>query len=268
MASADRWVLPDLASALAWTKERNGLGIRCILALSGGYARTADEARRAADENVACIGGIASARVQASLSVKLSAIGSIPDPAASRENAVRVSREAALTGVPLELDMEGKGTVDLTLAVALDCRQVHPHVMVALQAYLNRTPGDIRRMVSQGIGVRLVKGAYLGDASDFEEIRRLTVECALILKDLRAPFSLGTHDPVLIDRIRREFEGERDLVEFGFLKGLSEKTEFGLAGEGWKVSEYVPFGPGGDAYIHRRERYLRDLEKSGRAPAR
>lgn len=267
MDASRRWILPDLSSALAWTGERNAQGIRCILALTREYARTPEEARSGAEENIACIRGIASARVQASLSMKLGALGGIIDPESTRENVIRISREAAILGVPLELDMEGKGSADLTLAAAMDCRKEHPRVMVALQAYLNRTPGDIRRMVSRGIGVRLVKGAYLGDTTDFEEIRRLTEGCARILKDLRAPFSLGTHDPVLIDRIRREFEGERDLVEFGFLMGLSDETKIRLAGEGWRISEYVPFGPGGDAYVHRRERYLGELGRYGRAPA-
>jgi len=122
-------------------------------------------------------------------------------------------------------------------------------------------------MVSQGIGVRLVKGAYLGDYSGFGEIQRMTEQDARILEEVRAPFSIGTHDPVLIDWTLREFHDGRDLVEFGFLKGLSEQTKVRLAAEGWKVSEYVPFGPGGDAYVLRRERYLRDLERSGRTPA-
>jgi proline dehydrogenase len=267
MDAPNRWTLPDQASALAWVTDRRGQKIRCTLALLDEYARTMDEAQKSVEGNIACIQGIAPLQAGASLSVKLSATGSIFDPKASLDHMLKIAREAARNRVPLELDMEGKGSVDLTLAAALACRKEHPHVMVALQAYLKRTQEDIRRMVSQGIGVRLVKGAYLGDVSDFEEIRRLTGECARILKDLQAPFSPGTHDPVLIDQVRQEFEGERDLVEFGFLRGLSEKTKIGLAGEGWRVSEYVPFGPGGDDYVHRRERYLRDLGTSGRAPA-
>ena len=40
-----RWILPDLASALAWTEKRNITKIRCTLAQTGEYARTAEEAR-------------------------------------------------------------------------------------------------------------------------------------------------------------------------------------------------------------------------------
>jgi proline dehydrogenase len=242
-------------------------GIRCTLALLAEYARTMEEARNATEGDIACIQAIAPEQAGTSLSVKLGAIGSIFDKNASRDHLLRIAREAARYGVPLELDMEGKGSVDLTLDAAIACRKEHPPVTVALQSYLQRTGEDLRRMVSQGITVRLVKGAYLGDYSDHAQIQELTEQDARILKELRAPFSIGTHDPDLIDWIIREFAGEKDLVEFGFLKGLSEVTKIRLALDGWKVSEYVPFGPGGDAYVLRRERYLRDLEGAGRVPA-
>jgi len=262
-----RWILPDLASALAWAGKRNGQGIRCTLALAGEYAGTAGEAGRAAGENIACIGAIAGEGVDASLSVKASALGGLFDPAVCRDLTLRIAREAARAGVPLELDMEGKGSVDLTLALADGCRGEGARVMVALQAYLDRTGDDIRKIVSLGIGIRLVKGAYLGDVSEFGEIRRRTEVCAGILKGLRAPFSLGTHDPALIGWARQEFGAGRDLLEFGFLKGLSDGTKAGLAAGGWRVSEYVPFGQGGEAYVRRRERYLGDLARQGLSPA-
>ncbi|MDD1664757.1 MAG: proline dehydrogenase family protein [Methanomicrobiales archaeon] len=267
MDASHRWTLPDQASALAWVTERKSQKIRCTLALLQEYARTMDEAQRSVEGNIACIQGIAPLQAGASLSLKLSAIGSIFDPKASLDHVLKIAREAAQYQVPLELDMEGKGSVDLTINAALACRKEHPNIIVALQSYLRRTGDDIQRMVSQGIGVRLVKGAYLGDYSDFTQIQQMTEQDCGILKALQAPFSIGTHDPVLIDRIIRVFDDERSLVEFGFLKGLSEMTKVRLTAEGWRVSEYVPFGPGGDAYVYRRERYLQDLGNSGRAPA-
>lgn len=267
MDASHRWTLPDQASALAWVRDRKVQKIRCTLALLEEYARTLDEARTAVERYIACIREIALQHTDASLSVKLSVIGSIFDPVASLDHLLRIAREAARYQVPLELDMEGKGSVDLTLDAALACRREYPRITVALQSYLERTGDDIRRMVSQGIDVRLVKGAYLGDTSDFVKIQQLTEQDARILKALRAPFSLGTHDPDLIDRTEREFGDQRDLVEFGFLKGLSEQTKIRLAAGGWRVSEYVPFGPGGEAYVLRRERYLRALAGYGRAPA-
>jgi proline dehydrogenase len=262
-----RWILPDLTAALAWAKERNGQGIRCTLALAGEYARTPEGARAGLAENLGCIRAIAMAGIRASLSVKPTAVGTLSAGDVCREHMVRIAREAAGSGVPLEIDMEGRGYVDLTLEIALACREVHPSVTVALQSYLDRTPGVIRRVAGAGVRIRLVKGAYLGDTRDFVEIERRTQGSIRLLKDLHAPFSLGTHDPVVIDGVKREFMGERGLVEFGFLRGLSDGTKAALAAEGWAVSEYVPFGPGGEGYVLRRERYLRDLALEGRGPA-
>jgi proline dehydrogenase len=141
MDASRRWTLPGQASALAWVREREVQKIRCTLALLGEYARSMDGARTAVEGNIACIRGIAPEHTGASLSVKLSAIGSLFDPKASLDHALRIAREAARYGVPLELDREGKGSVDLTLDAALACRKDHPRITVALQSYLHRTGG-------------------------------------------------------------------------------------------------------------------------------
>jgi proline dehydrogenase len=163
--------------------------------------------------------------------------------------------------------MEGKAYVEFTLDLATACRREHPSITVALQSYLDRTPEDIRGMAGAGVRVRLVKGAYLGDLQDFGEIERRILADARLLGDLGVPFSLGTHDPVVIGEVKHAEGMSRELVEFGFLMGLSDGTKSALAGEGWRVSEYVPWGRGGEGYVLRRERYLRDLARAGRSPA-
>jgi hypothetical protein len=78
---------------------------------------------------------------------------------------------------------------------------------------------------------------------------------------------VGTHDPELIAWIEDRFYREKDRVELGFLMGLSDLTKLRLAGGGWMVSEYIPFGKDQQAYITRRERYLRELREISRVPA-
>ncbi|MEE9150745.1 MAG: hypothetical protein V3U20_02805 [Thermoplasmata archaeon] len=56
-------------------------------------------------------------------------------------------------------------------------------------------------------------------------------------------------------------------MEFGFLKGLADKTKIELTCEDWLVSEYIPFGKDSTAYEKRRNRYLKELVKLGRTPA-
>jgi proline dehydrogenase len=85
--------------------------------------------------------------------------------------------------------------------------------------------------------------------------------------DSKRPFSVGTHDPQLIEWIKEKMVDRKDQMEFGFLKGLADETKLQLVDDEWKVSEYIPFGSEKEAYEVRRNRYLKDLEKNGREPA-
>ena len=56
--------------------------------------------------------------------------------------------------------MEQSSYVDVTLDLTRRLKQEFPAVGVCLQAYLFRTRQDLEDVISRGIGVRLVKGAY------------------------------------------------------------------------------------------------------------
>jgi proline dehydrogenase len=79
------------------------------------------------------------------------------------------------------------------------------------------------------------------------------------------PFSLGTHDPEIIDWATG-LDVRRERMEFGFLMGLADETKVKMVRDGWQVSEYVPFGGDTRAYQLRRERYLSALEVLDREP--
>ena len=61
--------------------------------------------------------------------------------------------------------MEQSHYVDVTLALTKRLREEFPRVGVCLQAYLFRTREDLEDVMSKGIGVRLVKGAYAEPAT-------------------------------------------------------------------------------------------------------
>ena len=137
---------------------------------------------------------------------------------------------------------------------------------VALQAYLDRTPADCELCLDKGIRIRLVKGAYLGDAGNFVEIQGRLRGLISRLGESGENFSVGTHDPEIVAWIQRDAGIPRHQIELGFLMGLADQTKILLAGSGWDVSEYVPFGASGTAYRKRRERYLALLMEAGRSP--
>jgi len=262
----DRWSLPDLPTAMQWCAERDRYNIRCILAIMTEYAKTPEESHQAL---VSHLDGIRMAGERSgalSFSIKPSAIGILFDHGEYIRNLSLLFHEALDHGVPFEMDMEGRQFVGDILRSALMLAGEGGQVTLALQVYLNRTTIDLAKCMDAGIRVRLVKGAYLGDTGDFIAIQeRFRTHARTLISD-GVRFSAATHDPVLVDWLREEMDGNKDLIEFAFLKGLADRTKTEMAADGWKVAEYVPYGPGGRAYFQRRERYLATLEQLGRSP--
>jgi proline dehydrogenase len=261
----DRWVLPDRSAAFKWCQKRNELGISCILDILGRYNRDEAEAKAARAEYISLLNDISRSRLQASISVKPSTLGGT----LNRETALRLSQEiaerAAELKIPFELDIEGQRMIDLTLEMAENAARSGLPVTVALQAYLRRTSQDIDTMLDAGAKIRLVKGAYTGDLSDFDMIQEAFKDAAEQIIEWDVPFCIGTHDPDLIEWARNRIS-DRDFLEYAFLKGLADETKECMAFEGWNVSEYVPFGKNKEGYETRRRTYLAKLAELGRSP--
>lgn len=263
-ARADRWTLPDLGAAVRRCRAQNARGIRCILSALGEYARDERQVRESLEHSSAIVAAIAEQTLDASLTVKMTALGASTDREAARDALFRLCREAREHAVAFEMDMEGRGFVDMTVDAAVACAREGAAVTLALQANLDRTAGDLERIVRHGIRPRLVKGVYPGDTDDPDEVRRRFHTLAAGLLDRGVPFSAGTHDPDLIAWLAQDTAGT---VEFAFLMGLSDETKLRLAAEGRAVAEYVPFGEQTEIYVARREKYLARLAAERRAPA-
>ena len=262
-----RWLLPDRPSALQWCAERNAKGVRGLLHILDAYSRDASQAKRATRAYIEAASAIEEKGLKASLAVKLSTLGVAFDRQICRQNLRSICDRATERKIGIEMDMEGRSLVDFYIRSAVESAADACPVTLALQAYLDRTPEDVERVLVGGVRVRIVKGAYLGDTEDFKDIQRRLKRLLTCLSGRGLPFSLGTHDPEVIDWATTELAGEKPTMEFSFLKGMSDETKIRLADEGWGVAEYVPFGQQGGAYIARRLRYLRKLEGIGRRPA-
>jgi proline dehydrogenase len=263
----DRWTLPDLASSVRWCLSRNAEGIRCVIADLNEHATDREAVSRGVLGSIETIRAIEASHLNASVSIKLSAIGALLDHRQCLENTKAIATEAKQRHVAMEIDMEGRGLVDLTIRTASACAREGLPPTLALQAYLERTGKDLYDVAGQGIGVRLVKGAYHGDTEDFMNIRERFR--ALLIQGLStgATISAATHDLSLLDWIRDELAGEKSRLELGFLMGLADRTKAECVGDGWTVSEYVPYGKDSGAYVARREHYLRYLESLGMTPS-
>ncbi len=265
MSSDDRWSFPDLETTEAWCSRRHGQGIRCTVAALAEYARNKKQSAAAVDATIAAIRMVAGRVPDSTVSIKPTALGVLFDQGEYERNLAHLFGEAERNGIGLEIDMEGRDLVDITLQSARRMAEEHP-VTVALQAYLDRTPADCDLCIREGIRIRIVKGAYLGDVRDFGAIQDRFRTLISRIAESGENFSVGTHDPGVIAWLTGDAGIPVHQLELGFLMGLSDETKTRLAGTEWDISEYVPFGPGGKAYRLRRERYLETLREAGRSP--
>ena len=191
----NRWALPDRHSAILWGKARNRQSIKVVLDILGDYANDEPTASKATSDHLDLLKLLATERMFAAMSVKVSALGFTFDRDACLLNLLSIAKEASLRGIGFEIDMEGRATVDFALDATRAVAETRYPVTVALQAYLDRTAKDIESMVKNGIRVRLVKGAYAGDAQDFEDIQGRFKNLMRVLADSGQDFCIGTHDP-------------------------------------------------------------------------
>ena len=128
-----------------------------------------------------------------------------------------------------------------------------------LQAYLRRTATDARRLVGQGIRIRLCKGAYKEPAEiafpEKKDVDQNYSELMLYLATSGVFCGLATHDEVIIGRMRRfvaETKLDKSKFEFQMLYGVRRDLQRKLAKEGYGVRVYIPFGPEWYPYFMRR----------------
>ncbi|NLT36837.1 MAG: hypothetical protein GXX95_01580 [Methanomassiliicoccus sp.] len=261
-----RWTLPDQASALQWCAHRNEQGIRCILDVLGRYNRDETLARESYAAYIKLAEQVKKRGLKASFAVKPSILGGVISRNLTMELVRGIGEKAGDLGIGFELDMEGQRTIDLTLLIAEESARSGLRPTIALQSYLKRTPKDIERMLDAGVKIRLVKGAYTGDIADFNIIQEVFKDLVEQILERDVPFCIATHDPDLLEWSQDRIS-DRDILEFSFLKGLADETKERLVWDGWKVAEYVPFGPHKEGYETRRKTYLRRLDELGRLPA-
>jgi proline dehydrogenase len=247
--------------ALRVTRELAAEGLRITLDHLGEDTLTPDQAAAAKDEYLRLLKALADAGLTpaAEVSLKLSALGQRFDEELAYEHAHAICAGAAAAGTTVTLDMEDHATTDQTLDALARLRVDFPTVGAVLQAYLRRTEGDCRELVTSGSRVRLCKGAYAEPESvAFQaavEVDKSYVRCLNILMAGTGYPMVATHDPRLIaigaDRAKW-FEKAPEEFEFQMLYGVRPNEQRRLAAEGNTVRVYVPYGTQWYGYLMRR----------------
>lgn len=205
---------------------------------------------------------IASARdapgLDIAISIKLTQLGLDSSVADCLENVRPILEEAAEARVRVMIDMESHPYVDATLEVAHAAFEGHQRVGLCLQAYLRRTESDIFAL-PPGMRVRLVKGAYLEPPDvvyqDKGDVDAAWARSFVTLLARGHPIDAATHDPQLIRGVRErvgEVHEGWSRVEFQMLYGVRRDLQAELAGQGYPLRVYVPYGAEWYPYLTRR----------------
>ncbi|HSO02334.1 MAG TPA: proline dehydrogenase family protein [Gaiellaceae bacterium] len=182
--------------------------------------------------------------LDANVSVKLSGLGSLLDPALARENLKAI----AARGRFVRIDMEDSSTTDTTLELYRDLvAEGFENLGVVLQAALRRTVDDARALA--GANVRLCKGIYVEPAEiayrGFEEIRESFLRTLDVLLDGGCYVGIATHDEHLVDRgiaAVRERGLDPSAYELQMLLGVRPDLADRIVADGHRLRVYVPFG--------------------------
>jgi proline dehydrogenase len=245
----------------------NGLATQGLLATLdhlGENVTSETEARDATGEILDLVAAIEEHDLPAGVSVKLTQLGLDLGPGLAMENLERIVTRARQAGRFVRIDMESSDYVQVTLDIFDELWQRHKNVGVVIQTYLYRSKEDVARLVEQGASVRLVKGAYdeppevaYPDKVDVDTNFVRLMEM-LFSEEARAKGvypAIATHDEALIDwavEYTREHGISPDAFEFQMLYGIRTGLQRGLAGDGYRVRAYVPYGEQWYPYFMRR----------------
>ncbi|HEY5093707.1 MAG TPA: proline dehydrogenase family protein [Candidatus Eremiobacteraceae bacterium] len=248
-----------IESAVGAVRSLNADKLSATLDFLGEDVFNEADAAHTTETYINMIDAIGHAGVDSNVSVKLSAIGQAMSEDLAVANLNRIIERARPSNMFVRLDMEGSKTVDSTYRIMERARADYEHVGPVVQAYLRRASGDVDRLISAGVRVRLCKGAY-GEPEDvaIQEmplIRRNYAQLAEKLLGQGTYPGIATHDDYLIDAVRAFVERENipsDRFEYQMLYGIRPEKQKAIVAGGYRMRVYVPFGTHWAGYFARR----------------
>ena len=230
------------------------LGIGAVFTRLGENVADMAEAQRVTDHYLTVTDEVKMRGLACEPSIKLTQLGLDVDRQRAYANASAIARRAHDAGNYIWVDMEQSPYVDVTLEFVSRLRTEVPRIGVALQAYLHRTAGDAATMIAQGIGIRLVKGAYNESPSvafprkadvdaNYVAIAKVMLDPASRATGSRAVF--GTHDTAIINALERHGDGlglASTDYEIHMLYGIQRGEQRRLARDRKNVRVLIAYG--------------------------
>jgi proline dehydrogenase len=254
----------EIADAVRATQAINRASMSVTIDNLGENVTNPDEARHSAQLYDQILDAIAAHRLNANISLKLTHMGLDVDEKLARDIVAGLVAKAASMSPPgfVRVDMEGSPYTQRTLDFVHELHRMPGNansVGTVIQAYLRRSESDVEKLLSEGIRIRLCKGAYKESAdiafpakSDVDDNY---VKLAKILMKSGIYHGLATHDANMIRQATAFARSEKippESFEFQMLYGIRRDLQRRLVRKGWRVRVYVPFGTEWYPYFMRR----------------
>jgi proline dehydrogenase len=252
----------EIEDALRAARSLQNQGITSTLDSLGENVSTPQQARESAEIYHRLLDAIYEQKLQANVSVKLTQMGMDLEPELAAEIVSKLVDHAVAVNSFVRIDMEGseytQPTIDLVRALHAQPAN-RGHVGIVIQAYLYRSSDDISALTSEGIRIRLCKGAYqeppgiaFPEKSDVDgNFVRLTRQ--LLVSGIY--HGIATHDEAMIaagKRFVQEKRVDKRSFEFQMLYGIRRDLQKRLVADGYNLRVYVPFGAEWYPYFMRR----------------
>ncbi len=248
-----------LDDAVAAVRRLNADGAMATLDVLGESVTDREAAERAAAAYVETIERIAAEQLDANVSLKLTQMGIDMGVETCLEVMAPLVEAGRRHGIFVRVDMESSDYTDPTLEVV---RRLHAEghaVGPVIQSYLRRSRADVDALAAECVPTRICKGAYDEPAeiafTEREEVDRSFVELVRILLEADAYPAVATHDPAIIEAVRRETTERSigpDRYELQLLYGIRRDLQRRLVADGHRVRIYVPYGSEWYPYFMRR----------------
>ena len=249
-----------LDEAVAVTNVLNADGVHVALDHLGENTTDRESAQGAVTSYLDAVQAIVERKLDANISVKLTAMGLDVADDVAVENLCTVLGTAAQHDIFVRVDMEASVYTARTLEVLVRARTAgHTNTGPVIQAYLYRSESDVAQLVADGVRVRLCKGAY-DEAPNlaFRRKRDTDRNYVRLMKTLLQHGvypAIATHDEEIITHARG-FAAARgigpDRFEFQMLYGVRRDLQETLSAAGYNVRVYLPYGAQWYPYLMRR----------------
>jgi proline dehydrogenase len=223
-----------------------------ILTYLGENVTTDAAADQTVQEYENLFAAVRAAGADVHVSIKLTQFGWDIDQARALDRVRAMARLAADVGTMLPIDMEGSPYVESTVAAYEKLAREFQNVALCLQAYLHRTPQDLKRLLAVRPYIRLVKGAYREPADvalqarpDIDARYRALGQQLLDASKSGARVAFGTHDVALVENVRAAAAAagvDPTSFEVQMLYGIQDAARRQLAASGLRTRVLISYG--------------------------